>query len=96
MNKAKESELKKLAEVMGVDYQLIQVKSKLIEKIKMECGKHKISQRKLASIVPGLTHDRISKIFNDQIGHMTVDKLIEILSCLDIKTNITFKKDNAA
>lgn len=96
MNKAKESELKKLAEVMGVDYQLIQLKSKLIEKIKVECEKHSISQRKLAVLVPGLTHDRVSKIFNGQIGHMTVDKLIEILSCLDIKTNIIFKKGNAA
>lgn len=96
MNSIKDTDLKGLAEVMGVDYQLIQVKSKFIEKIKIECKKNSISQRKLASMVPGLTHDRISKIFNGQIGHMTVDKLIEILSCLGVKTNFTFKKDKAA
>jgi len=96
MAKSKATDLKGFAEMMGVDYQLIQVKSKLIEKIKSECENRNISQRKLAGLVPGLTHDRISKIFNGQVGHMTVDKLIEILSHLDICANISFKKTKAA
>lgn len=96
MAKVKTTDLKGFAEVMGVDYQLIQVKAKLINKIKDECKERGISQRKLAGLVPGLTHDRISKIFNGQVGHMTVDKLIEILSHLNIKANISFKKSKAA
>lgn len=96
MAKTKSTDLKGFAEINGVDYQLIQVKAKLIEKIKSECESRSISQRKLAGLVPGLTHDRISKIFNGQVGHMTVDKLIEILSHLDIRVNISFKKTKAA
>ena len=96
MAKIKETDLKGFADMLGVDYQLVQVKAKLIDKIKNECVKRKISQRKLASLVPGLTHDRISKIFNGQVGHMTVDKLIEILSHLDIKASISFSKSKAA
>ncbi len=96
MSKAKEVDLKGLASLMGVDYQLVQLKAKLIDKIKSECKKNNISQRKLASKVPGLTHDRISKIFNGQIGHMTVDKLVEILGYLEIKTNVSFKRERAA
>ena len=38
----------------------------------------------------------VSKIFNGQVGHMTVDKLIEILSYLNIRANISFKKSKAA
>ncbi len=96
MTKVKTAELKDFAEMMGVDYHLVEVKAKLIDKIKSECEKRNISQRKLADLVQGLTHDRISKIFNGQVGHMTVDKLIEILSSLDIRANISFKKSKAA
>ena len=96
MSRLKKTDLKGFAEMMGVDYQLVQVKAKLIEKIKIECSKQKISQRALAKKVPGLTHDRVSKIFNGQISHMTIDKLIEILSRLNIKATISFKKSKAA
>ena len=96
MAKIKTTDIKGFAEMMGVDYQLIQLKVKLIDKIKTECEERKISQRKLAGLVPGLTHDRISKIFNGQVGHMTADKLIEILSCLNIKAKILFEKSKAA
>ena len=96
MPKTTTTDLKGFAKLMGVDYQLVQLKAKLIEKIKTECKKQKISQRALAKQVPGLTHDRISKIFNGQISHMTTDKLIEILSSLNIKANISFKKSDAA
>lgn len=96
MAKVKTTDLKGFAEMMGVDYQLVQVKAKLIDKIKSECEGRSISQRKLASLVPGLTHDRISKVFNGQVGHMTVDKLIEILTHLNIRANISFKKSKAA
>lgn len=96
MPKTHTTDLKGFAEMMGVDHQLVQLKAKLIDKIQTECQSRGLSQRKLASLVPGLTHDRISKIFNGQVGHMTVDKLIEILSHLDIQANITFKKSKAA
>ncbi len=96
MAKVKSTDLKGFAEMIGVDYQLVQVKAKLIDKIKSECEKRSISQRKLARLVPGLTHDRISKVFNGQVGHMTVDKLIEILTHLNIRTNISFKKSKVA
>ena len=46
MAKSKSTDLKGFAEMMGVDYQLVQVKAKLIEKIKSECETRKISQRK--------------------------------------------------
>jgi len=84
--------LKKLAKAMGVDYYLVKAKSKLIEEIQSECKKRSISQRGLAKMVPGLTHDRVSKIFNGQIGHMTLDKLVEILGVLGVQTEFSFQR----
>ena len=62
-----------------------------IDKIQKHCKKKKISQRQLAKLVPGLTQDRISKIFNGEIGHMTIDKLVVILVALDYKIEIKAK-----
>lgn len=83
-------------ETMGVDYQVMKIKSNLIEKIKTECLRQKISQRQLAKKVPGLTQDRVSKVFNDQIGHMTIDKLVQILSVLQIEMKVSYKRPRAA
>lgn len=46
----------------------------------------------LAKMVKGLTQDRVSKIFNGQIGHMTVDKLIAILISLNYKVEVKAKR----
>lgn len=86
-----ERTLKQFAEMMGVDQQLIAMKSQIIDKIKNECKLKKISQRQLAKMVPGLTHDRLSKVFNGQLSHMTLDKLVEILSTLNIKVILKLK-----
>lgn len=83
--------LKQFAEMMGVDHQLIAIKSQIIDKIKSECKLKKISQRRLAKMVPGLTHDRLSKVFNGQLPHMTLDKLVKISSTLDIKVILKLK-----
>jgi len=91
-NKDKTISLKELAEDWGIDYEVYKIKTKLIERIKTHCEKNKISQRALANLVPGLSQDRVSKIFNDQVGHMTIDKLIQVLTALDIKVNLTLKK----
>ncbi len=96
MKSVKTTDLKGFAEMMGVDYQLVVLKSQIIEAVKKECDAKEISQRQLARMVPGLTHDRISKIFNGQIGHMTLDKLVEILSYLNITAALKLKKDKAA
>jgi predicted XRE-type DNA-binding protein len=96
MKKLNTTDLKGFAEMMGVDYQLIVMKSQIIDKIKSECGDKKISQRQLAKMVPGLTHDRISKVFNGQLSHMTLDKLIEILTTLHIKADLKLKNEKAA
>ena len=84
--------LEQLAEDWGVDIQIIRIKMELIDTIRDHCEFKGVSQRKLASLVPGLTQDRVSKIFSGQVGHMTIDKLIEILSTLDfqiaVKTNV--------
>lgn len=80
--------MKDLAESWGIDYQVFQIKKQLIESIKSTCEKEKISQRKLSSMVDGLTQDRISKIFSGQVGHMTIDKLVEIMSALNLKLDI--------
>lgn len=81
--------LDELAKDWGIDYQVFKIKTQLVETIKAYCEKHKVSQRKLASMVQGLSQDRVSKIFSGQVGHMTIDKLIEILSALEI--NVTVK-----
>ncbi|MGE3610970.1 MAG: XRE family transcriptional regulator [Bacteriovoracaceae bacterium] len=81
--------LDEVAKDWGIDYQVFKIKSQLVETIRAYCEKHKVSQRKLASMVEGLSQDRISKIFSGQVGHMTIDKLIEILSALEI--NVTVK-----
>ena len=80
--------LNEMAEEWGVDYEVLKIKLKLIKRIKKHCENEKISQRALAKMIPGLTQDRVSKIFNDQIGHMTIDKLVQILSVLNIRVDI--------
>jgi len=86
-----ETSLEKLANELGIDYQTIIIKSKLVDKIKEHSIKKKISQRQLAKIVPGLTQDRVSKIFSGQIGHMTIDKLITILTVLGYEVQLETK-----
>ena len=83
--------LKKLAEEWGIDYEVFKIKKQLVKKIQTHCEKHNISQRTLANQTPGLTQDRVSKIFNGQIGTMTIDKLVQILSVLKIKVKIHLK-----
>ncbi len=80
--------IEEFVESMGVNYQQLLIKMNLVDTIREHCKKHKISQRKLASMVDGLTQDRISKIFNGHVSHMTVDKLVQILSALDYKLEI--------
>lgn len=88
MLRIQEKKLAQLAESLGVDYQVIKVKSDLIHAIKDHCKKKKISQRQLAAMVPGLSQDRVSKIFTGHIGHMSIDKLVEIHSFLKIKVSV--------
>ena len=88
MFRSQKKKLAQLAESWGVDYQVIKVKSDLIHAIKKHCQKKKISQRQLAAMVPGLSQDRVSKIFTGQVGHMSIDKLIEIHSSLKLKVSV--------
>lgn len=88
MKKLKTQSLEEIAKDWEIDYQVFKVKISLIETIKNHCHDHSISQRKLASLVPGLSQDRVSKIFSGQVGHMTIDKLIEISSVLKIKVAV--------
>ncbi len=83
--------IESLAKDWGVDFQVFKIKNQLIETIKKHCESNKVSQRKLAALVPGLTQDRISKIFSGQVGHMTIDKLIEIMSALEINVVVKAK-----
>jgi len=89
--KLKAQALEEVAKEWGIDYQVFKIKTDLIETIKEYCDENEISQRKLASMVPGLTQDRVSKIFSGQVGHMTIDKLVEIFSALKIKIAIKAK-----
>ena len=83
--KLKSQKLEQLAQNWGIDYQVFKIKTTLINAIKSYCMEHSISQRRLAVLVPGLTQDRVSKIFSGQVGHMTIDKLVEIISILKLK-----------
>lgn len=89
--KPKPQTLEEVAGDWGIDYQVFKIKSELIKTIKHYCDEHEVSQRKLAAMVPGLTQDRVSKIFSGQVGHMTIDKLIEILSALKFKVAVKAK-----
>jgi predicted XRE-type DNA-binding protein len=89
--KLKTQSLAEVAKDWGIDYQVFKIKSNLIKTVKGYCQDHAISQRKLASMVEGLSQDRISKIFSGQVGHMTIDKLVEVLSALKVKVNLTAK-----
>ena len=89
--KLKKTTLKKLAGEVDVNYEAMIIKSQLIDEIKSYCEKKKISQRQLAKDVPGLTQDRVSKIFNGQIGHMTIDKLVTILAALNYTVKVKAK-----
>lgn len=86
--KLKPQSLAELAKDWGIDYQTFKIKSELIDVLRRHCQENEISQRKLASMVPGLSQDRVSKIFSGQVGHMTLDKLIAILSTLKIKVSV--------
>ena len=90
--KLKPQSLESVASDWGIDYQVFLLKTKLIEKIKDTCAENEISQRKLAKMVDGLSQDRISKIFTGQVGHMTLDKLVEILSALKVKVDFKLKE----
>lgn len=89
--KLKAQTLEDVAKDWGIDYQVFKIKSDLINTIRKYCEDHEVSQRKLASLVPGLSQDRISKIFSGQVGHMTIDKLVEILSVLKFKVAVKAK-----
>jgi predicted XRE-type DNA-binding protein len=89
--KLKPQTVDEVAKDWGIDYQVFKIKQDLIDTIKSYCEEQAISQRKLASLVPGLSQDRISKIFSGQVGHMTIDKLVEILSALKFKVAIKTK-----
>jgi predicted XRE-type DNA-binding protein len=86
--KLKPQSIEEVAKDWGIDYQVFKIKNDLINTIRGYCDEHEISQRKLAAMVPGLSQDRISKIFSGQVGHMTIDKLVEILSALKFKVAI--------
>lgn len=90
--KLKPQSLESVASDWGIDYQVYLLKTKLIDKIKESCEENGISQRKLAKMVDGLSQDRISKIFTGQVGHMTLDKLVEILSALKVKVDFKLKE----
>jgi predicted XRE-type DNA-binding protein len=90
--KLKPQSLESVASDWGIDYQVYLLKKKLIDKIKKICEENEISQRKLAKMVDGLSQDRISKIFTGQVGHMTLDKLVEILSVLKVKVDFKLKE----
>ena len=90
--KLKPQSLESVALNWGIDYQVYLLKTKLIDKIKEICEENRISQRKLAKMVDGLSQDRISKIFTGQVGHMTLDKLVEILSALKVKVDFKLKE----
>lgn len=90
--KLKPQSLESVASDWGIDYQVYLLKTKLINKIKKICEENEISQRKLAKMVDGLSQDRISKIFTCQVGHMTLDKLVEILSALKVKVDFKLKE----
>jgi predicted XRE-type DNA-binding protein len=90
--KLKPQSLESVASDWGIDYQVYLLKTKLINKIKEICEENGISQRKLAKMVEGLSQDRISKVFTGQVGHMTLDKLVEILSALKVKVDFKLKE----
>ena len=89
--KLKPQSIEEVAKDWGIDYQVFKIKSDLIKTIKRYCEEHEVSQRKLAAMVPGLSQDRVSKVFSGQVGHMTIDKLIEILSALKVKVAVKAK-----
>lgn len=90
-HKLKAQSLDELAADWGIDTQVFKIKTYLIDTIRTHCSKNNISQKKLASMVPGLTQDRVSKILSGQVGHMTIDKLIEITSVLEYEITIKAK-----
>lgn len=83
--------IEELANEWGIDYQVFKLKLYLIDVIKKYCKDNSITQKKLAAMVPGLTQDRISKIFSGQPGHMTIDMLVKILTVLEYKIEIKAK-----
>ncbi len=80
-----------LAKSWGINYEVLQIKVELADSLKKYCKRYKISQRALAKMVPGLTQDRVSKVFSGMVGHMTIDKLVEIHSALGLSVTVKTK-----
>jgi len=81
----------KYVQEWNAEFQVLKIKADLIEAIQKYCEKNGISQRRLASMVPRLTQDRVSKIFSGKHDHMTIDKLVEILSTLHFEVTFILK-----
>jgi predicted XRE-type DNA-binding protein len=75
----------------GIDPQLFFIKNWLIDLINNYCLENLIVKRRLASMIASSSQKKVSKIFNGEVGHFTVDELIEILSVLNLKIKISAK-----
>jgi|GEM_PF-3705367 len=84
--------IKDFCEATGGDYELMMMKTTVIDAIRAHTKKYKISQRKLASMLPGLTQDRVSKMYRGLSGGMTLDKLTQVAKALNLRVTLTVKE----
>ena len=92
----KEMSLEELADTLGIDYQEVQEKHKLINKIKKARKDLDLTQTELAELV-GVSQSRIARI-EGGVGtkNMSFDLLFRILSALGYECKVTTRKIAAA
>jgi len=83
--------MREVAEEWGLNYEVLMIKREIIDAIRAHCKKHNISQRKLAAMVPGMSQDRISDMYNGTGGGITIDKLVSVANALKFKVSLTLK-----
>lgn len=81
--------MKEFCQEFGIDYEVMVIKRKIINAIRAHCKAHKISQRKLARMVPKMSQDRISDMYNGFGAGITIDKLVSVATALKIEVKIT-------
>lgn len=80
--------IEEFAKASGVSLEAMRIKAEMVKKIRSHCEKHGISQRKLASMVPGLQQERVSNIYRQEGAGTSIDKLVAIAHALKLKVEL--------
>jgi predicted XRE-type DNA-binding protein len=80
--------IEEFAERSGVSLEAMRIKAEMVKNIRSHCERLGISQRRLASMVPGLQQERVSNIYRMEGAGTSIDKLVAIAHALKLKVEL--------